>query len=50
LVATEIEEVFKIVFEFGYVDDNDIFFELPNNIDLRIIDAYSGVKKLQNQI
>ena len=45
-VAAVIEQVFEITFEFGYIHDKCVFFQLLNDCGLLLVQLNSRVEKV----
>lgn len=49
-VAVIVEKILKKAFEFGYVNNNGVFFQLLNNFGLPVVDPDPREEKLKKQI
>jgi len=49
-VAVIVEKILKKAFEFGYVNNNGVFFQLLKNFGLPVVDPDPRVEKLKKQI
>ena len=49
-VAAIVEKILKKAFEFGYVNNNGVFFQLLKNFGLPVADPYPRIEKLKKQI
>ena len=49
-VAVIVEKILKKAFEFGYVNNNGVFFQLLKNFGLPVADPYPRIEKLKKQI
>lgn len=49
-VAVIVEKILKKAFEFGYVNNNGVFFQLLKNFGLAVVDPYPRIEKLKKQI